>query len=253
MSVIQLKGTRRESIGKGGARKARAAGQIPAVLYGHGETPVPVAINRDEFQAAVRHHKGGNAIVNLNIGGPDVTTLVRDVQYDPVSHVILHLDFQHISLSEMIEVEVPLHLIGLALGVREGGGLVEHITRQIEIRCLPTAIPSHLDVDITELALGESLHVRDLKIEGYTVLTHPDITVAAVVAPAAEEVAAVPVEGVAAAAEPEVVSAKGKKEEGGAEPVAEKGKEGKEKGKDKDKDKGKDKDKDKDEKKEKKK
>src|SRR5689334_16329348 len=100
MSVIQLKGLHRESLGKGGARKARAAGNIPGVLYGHKEEPIAVAVVGRDFKAALRSHKGGNAIINLDLAGKEITALVRDAQYDPVTHDILHLDFQHISLTE---------------------------------------------------------------------------------------------------------------------------------------------------------
>jgi large subunit ribosomal protein L25 len=228
MAVIQLKGSKREAIGKGGARRARAAGLIPGVLYGHGETPVPVAVDFKEFEIALRSHKGGNAIVNLNVGSGDVTALVRDVQLDPLSRRIIHLDFQHISLTEQIVVEVVLHLVGTPIGVKDGGGILEHIVRTVEVRCLPTAIPPSIDVDVTALNIGENLHVRDIVVSGFEMVTEADVTIAAVVAPAAEEVAA-PVaaeEGAAAteAAEPEVVAAKGKKD---AEPGAEAGKEAK--------------------------
>jgi large subunit ribosomal protein L25 len=214
MSVIQLKGQRREAIGKGGARKARAAGHIPAVVYGHGETPMPLTIEAREFELAMRTHKGGNAIVNLAVtGASDVTALVRDVQYDPVSREVLHLDFQHISLTEEITVEVPVHFVGVPTGVKDGGGILEHLVRELEIRCLPTAIPPRIDVDVTALAVGQNLHVRDISATGFTIVTDGDVTVAAVVAPAAEEAAPV----AAAAAEPEVVGAKGKKDAEGAE------------------------------------
>jgi len=220
MSVIQLSGKRREVVGKGGARKARAAGQIPGVIYGHGETPIAVSIDGREFSTAMRAHKGGNAIVNLKVDNGEFTALVRDAQIDPLSRAILHLDFQHISLTETIEVEVLVHAVGLALGVKDSGGILEVITRQLEVRCLPTAIPASIDVDVTALNIGESLHVSDIKVEGFTILTDPGTTVLTVVAPTVEEVAA-PAEGevvaVPTAAEPEVVGAKGKKEEGEVE------------------------------------
>ena len=222
-SVIQLNGTRREKLGKGGARKARAAGQIPGVLYGHGETPVAVAIGAREFQTALRSHKGGNALVTLKLDAIEYTALVRDAQYDPLSRAILHLDFQHISLTEQVEVEVELRPSGLAAGVKDGGGILEMIIRTIEVRCLPTAIPESIPVDVTELVVGASLHVRDIKVEGLEILTDADATVATVVPPTVEEVAT-PVEGavVPGPAEPEVVGAKGKKDE---EAPEEKGKE----------------------------
>jgi large subunit ribosomal protein L25 len=215
MAVISLKGEARNDLGKGGARKARAAGQIPCVVYGHGETPVPVNIGARDFEVAMRHHHGGNAIVNLAVSDRAFTALIRDVQYDPLTHGILHLDFQQISLTETVEVKVAVHLIGLPIGVKEGGGVLELIMREIPVQCLPTAIPASLDVDVSHLIVGQSVHVSDLKAPDVTVLADAHLTVATVVAPTvveekpAEEVVAA--EG--AAAEPEVIT-KGKKEEG---------------------------------------
>jgi large subunit ribosomal protein L25 len=222
MAVIQLKGSPREQIGKGAARKARAAGRIPAVIYGHGETPRAIAVDFREFEVALRDHKGSNAIVNLNLSGGEVTALVRDVQYDPLSRLIIHLDFQHISLTEQIEVEVPVHFVGTPVGVKDGGGILEHLLRTLKVKCLPTAIPAGIDVDVTALEIGMNLHVSDLVPNaGYEIITEADVAVAAVVAPAAEEVVAAPVEGeVVAGAEPEVVGAKGKKEGEGDAPTS---------------------------------
>lgn len=213
MSVIQLNGTRRDGVGKGGARKARAAGRIPGVIYGHGETPVAVTIDGREFSTAMRAHKGGNPIVNLKLESGEYTALVRDAQIDPLSRAILHLDFQHISLTETIEIEVPVHPVGIAIGVKDGGGILELITRQLEVRCLPTAIPAAIDVDVTALAIGASIHVSDITAEGFTILTDPGTTVITIVAPTVEEAAPVDVTAAPTTAEPEVVGAKGKKEE----------------------------------------
>ena len=210
MAVIQLKGTRREGVGKGFARKARAAGQIPGVVYGHGETPVAVAVDAKEFEVALRGHKGANPIVSLSLSGQDVTALVRDVQIDPLTRGIVHLDFQHISLTEQIEVEVALHCVGTPIGVKDGGGILEHHVRTLKIRCLPTAIPASIDVDVTGLNIGQNLHVGDIQAVGYSIVTDAGVTLAAVIAPLTEEAATATTE--AAAAEPEVVAAKGKKE-----------------------------------------
>ena len=228
MAVIPMSGRRRESLGKGGARKSRAAGQIPGVMYGHGETPVPLAVSARDFEVALRKHKGGNAIVNLALdGGGEFTALIRAVQYDPVTHHVLHLDFQHISLTETVEVGVATRLVGLPLGVKDGGGILEHITREILVRCLPTAIPAAIDVDVAALNIGDSIHVRDLTLKDLQILSDLDATIAVVVAPTAiEEVVPVPGE---VPAEPVVLTEK--KPEGEAE----------EKGADKEKDKGKDK------------
>src|SRR5262249_47835135 len=157
--VIPLRADKRESLGKGGARKMRAAGNIPGVLYGHGETPVAVAVSARDFDVALRKHKGSNPIVNLAVNGSEVTALIRDVQYDPLSHDILHLDFQHISLTEQIEVKVMVKLTGLAIGVKDGGGILETILREIEVRCLPTQIPAALEIDVSHLNVGDSVHV----------------------------------------------------------------------------------------------
>ena len=218
-SVIQLKGTRRTRLGKGGARKARAAGQVPGVVYGHGEEPVAVAVDLREFQTALRAHKGGNALVSLKVDDKEYTALVRDAQYDPVSYAVLHLDFQQISLTETVEVEVEVHATGLAAGVKDGGGVLEMIERTVEVRCLPTAIPDSIDVDVTALQIGESIHVRDLKFENVVILTDPDTTLITIVAPTVEEVAPTADAAIAAptTAEPEVVGAKGKKDEAGVE------------------------------------
>lgn len=217
MSVIPLSGTRRETLGKGGARKARAAGRIPAVLYGHGEEPVAVRIEVREFDLAMRAHKGGNPIVALAVGGGEYTALIRDVQYHPVSHNIVHLDFQHISLTETIEVKVAVHLTGLPIGVKDGGGILETILRDLEVRCLPTAIPPSIQVDVSHLNIGDSVHVRDVSMPDVVILNEVDETIATVVPPTVmEEKAAEEVVTEAASTEPEVI-AKGKKDEDEAE------------------------------------
>lgn len=216
MAVIPLGGTRRLTLGKGGARKARAAGQIPGVLYGHGEEPVAVSVQAREFDLALRGHKGSNPIVNLAVSGGEYTALIRDVQYDPVSHVILHLDFQHISLTESIEVKVGVHLTGIPIGVKDGGGILETILREIEVRCLPTAIPSSIQVDVSHLNIGDSVHVREITVTDITILNDGAETIATVVPPTVmEEKAADAVVAEVGATEPEVIT-KGKKEDGEA-------------------------------------
>jgi large subunit ribosomal protein L25 len=216
MPVIPLTGARRDQLGKGGARKSRAAGRIPAVLYGHGETPIPVAIGTRDFEIALHKHEGGNPIVNLALDGGEYTALIRAVQYDPVTHDILHLDFQHISLTESVEVKVALHFTGLAIGVKDGGGILESILHDVEVRCLPTAIPPSIAVDVSHLNIGDSIHARDISVPNVVILTDPATTLATVVPPTvmeekpAEEVVVT----AEAGAEPEVI-AKGKKEEEG--------------------------------------
>jgi len=217
MAIVPLTGSLRERSGKGPAREARRAGRIPAILYGHGQAALSVAVETRDFINAMRQIEGGNMIVSLKLESGERTALVREVQRDPLSHEILHLDFQEVSLTEKVRVEVNVHLVGAAKGVKEGG-ILEAITRQVEVECLATAIPGSLDVDVSDLAIGDSVHVRDLQAEGVTVLTDPDQTIATVVpptvyeAPAAEAAVAAPT-----AEEPEVIG-KGKEEgEGAAE------------------------------------
>ena len=167
-------------------------------------------------ELALHGYSGSNPLVTLKLDGGEHSVLIRDVQYDPLTHDILHLDFQHISLTETVEVEVTLKVTGLAIGVKDGGGILEHILRNVEVRCLPTAIPASIDVDVTALTVGDSIHVRDLAVPNVTILTDPDATVATVVAPTVMEEKPVEEAAVATAEEPEVI-AKGKKEEEGEE------------------------------------
>jgi large subunit ribosomal protein L25 len=217
MAIVPLTGSLRERSGKGPARQARRAGRIPAILYGHGKAALSVAVETRDFINAMRQIEGGNMIVSLKLDTGERTALVREVQRDPLSHEILHLDFQEVSLTEKVRVEVNVHLVGAPKGVKEGG-ILEAITRQVEVECLATAIPGSLDVDVSDLAIGDSVHVSDLQAEGVTILTDAEQTIATVVpptvyeAPAAAEAVAAP-----AAAEPEVIG-KGKEEgEGAAE------------------------------------
>jgi large subunit ribosomal protein L25 len=215
MAIVSLEGQVRPGTGKGPARSARRAGMIPGVIYGAGETPTALAVPKKEFELAVKN-AGGNVIVALKLDGKgEQTAIIREVQRDPISHAIIHLDFHHISLTEKVTVEVSVHLVGIPDGVKNGGGILEHITRTIEIECLPTQIPGHLEADVSALGIGDSIHVRDIAIPNAEVLSDPDTTIATVVPPTVmteptAETAA------AGAAEPEVI-AKGKGEEAGGE------------------------------------
>jgi large subunit ribosomal protein L25 len=208
MAIVPLQGRVRPARGKGPARQARRDGEIPGVMYGAGETPVALAVPRREFDLAMKTAKGSNVIVGLALdGGAPQTAIIREVQRDPISHDILHLDFHHISLTETVKVEVVVHLVGVPDGVKNGGGVLEHISRTIEIECLPTEIPGHLEADVSALGIGDSIHVSDLVVDKGTVLTDLDVTIATVVPPT-KAVEAIPGEA-AAKAEPEVI-AKGK-------------------------------------------
>src|SRR5262245_23329836 len=146
MAIVPLEGRVRPGTGKGPARKARRDGFIPGVVYGHGESPVAVSVPRREFEVAMRSAKGSNVIVGLKLDGKgEQTAIIREVQRDPLSHDILHLDFHHISLTEKVTIEVSIHLTGIPEGVKNSGGVLEHIARTIEIEVLPTQIPAAIE------------------------------------------------------------------------------------------------------------
>ena len=212
MAIVPIAGAARQKVGKGPARQSRRAGRIPAVLYGHGQPAAAVSVDGKEFETALRQHQGGNMIVSLRLNGGERTALIRAVQRDPISHDIIHLDFQEVSLTERVRVEVPVHLTGTPVGVKDQGGILQHITRSIELECLATAIPSHLDADVSHLGIGDSIHVRDLKVGDVEILTDGDVSVASVVPPTVLEAPA-PEVAAEGAAEPEVI-AKGKEEKG---------------------------------------
>lgn len=222
MAMLSLKSARRSDVGKGVARKLRQAGRVPAVYYGRGEAPIPLVVTLRELEEVIDRAEGSNVIVDLRVegdAGADRKALIREIQRDPVVGNILHLDLQHISLTERIIVEVPIVLLGTPIGVKDGGGILEHLLREVEVECLPTDIPSRLEADVSGLNIGDSLHVSDLKAERVVIKTEADRAIAAVVPPTIlEEVK--PAEEVAPA-EPELV--KEKKEE---EEEAEGGKEG---------------------------
>lgn len=224
MAISSLKGVRRAGVGKGVTRKLRAAGGIPAVYYGRGEDPISLSIDGKEVETLLHTSGSSNVIVDLQVEGDDGAdrkALIREIQRDPVLGSILHLDFHHISLTERITVEVPIELTGTPTGVKDFGGILEHLLREVEVECLPTDIPAEITVDVSALAVGDSLHVSDLSAPGVEILTDPHRTIATVVPPTVLEEAKPAEEAVATEAEPELVKEKKEEEEG-----AEGGKEG---------------------------
>ena len=219
----------RASRGKNEAHRTRRAGQIPAVIYGSHKDPVAVSVNPREIAKITRSATGYNTIFNLQIAGGETTpVMVVDQQLDPIRGTLLHADFKRIDLTKRIRISVPVFTTGEAKGVKVQGGLLEVITRAIEIECLPDDIPEKFVVDVTELMIGQAKRASDVALSGsMKLVSSPDTVIAHSVALRAEEVAA-PTEAAAvtpvaeaAAAEPEVIK-KGKKEEEGA---ADKGKE----------------------------
>jgi large subunit ribosomal protein L25 len=194
MAELTLKASTRDALGSAASRRLRRAGLVPAVLYGHGIDPISVTVDAHDLYAALHTEAGLNAVINLDVNGDSHTTLPRQVQRHPTRTDIVHLDFVKISLTETVEAEVSIEFIGVPLGVREDGGIVETIRATVTLEALPTAIPGHIELNIEELEIGDVLRVSDLPvIEGVEYIDDPDaglVTVsvpAAVVAEEAEE------------------------------------------------------------------
>jgi large subunit ribosomal protein L25 len=217
----------RSTRGKNEAHRTRAAGQIPAVVYGAHKDPVAVAVNPREILKIVRSNTGFNTIFNLAIaGGETAPVMVVDQQVDPIKGTLLHADLKRIDLTKRIRVTVPVHTSGEPKGVKVQGGLLEVITRSVEIECLPDDIPEGFTVDVTDLMIGQAKRAGDVGVSGsMKLVSSPDTVIAHIVALRAEEAPAAeaaPAAGAAPGApEPEVIK-KGKKEEEGA--AEEKGK-----------------------------
>jgi large subunit ribosomal protein L25 len=205
----------RTSRGKNEARRTRRAGQIPAVVYGAFQDPISVAVNPREIIKIVRSNTGYNTIFTLAIaGGENTPVMVVDQQVDPVKNTLLHADLKRIDLTKRIRVSIPVSTEGEPAGVKVQGGLLEIITRSIEIECLPDDIPEQFIVDVRELTIGQSKRASDVPLTGSMKLTSaPETVIAHIVTLKAEaEPAAAEAAAPAAGAEPEVVK-KGKKEE----------------------------------------
>jgi large subunit ribosomal protein L25 len=214
----------RTATGKGANRKLRVAGHIPGVVYGKGRDAQPVVLDPKALQVLLHQSGAGlNTLIDLSVAGRTNTVLVKELQRHPVHGSYLHVDFFQVDLTQKITVSVPIHFVGKARGV-EFGGILDHPLRELEVECLPRAIPEFVEVDVSALEVGQSIHVSDLRLpEGVEVKTDAALPVASVVLPAAE-VEATPTEtvvegevaeGEAAAAAPAETPAKGKGGEGG--------------------------------------
>lgn len=204
----------RSARGKNEARRLRVRGRIPAVVYGAGKDPVSVSVDPREVSKILHSNTGHNTIFDLNIEGVETTpVMIVDWQEDPIKSNLLHADFKRIDLSKKLRVKVPVQLSGEPRGVKQQGGLLEVVTREIEIECLPDEIPEHFTVDVTPLMIGQSVRASQVPLaESMTLVSSGDTVIAHVVALRASAAeAAAPAEA-PAAAEPEVIK-KGKKEE----------------------------------------
>src|SRR5215472_13901013 len=213
---VKLRAEPRTSVGRSAVRKLKAHGIIPAIIYGGKDKPQPLQVTARDIDALMSHASGENVLVELEIAGEKSTrtALVQEVQHSPVSGDIRHVDFHAISMDETIQAEIPLEPVGIANGVKNFGGLLEQSLRALTIECLPRDLPDRITVDISALNIGDSIHVRDIRLpSGVTAKVQPDLTAFSVLAPVIEEEPVV-AEAEAAAAGQKVITEK--KEEGEA-------------------------------------
>ena len=206
MATAQLSASTRDTVGKGAARTLRSAGQIPAVIYGHAREPQSLAIPAREFEKLLERVSAESTVIELNLAGGVTRTLIREIQRHPFKKEVLHIDFQELVAGEKVSVNVPIVLTGTPEGVRVSGGILSQVMSELSIRVDPVNIPRRVEADVTNVAIGHSLHVSDLKVpEGVEILDDADSTVAVVSAPKVEAEPTPAAEGVEAAAEPELI------------------------------------------------
>jgi len=187
MTTVRLRAQPREGLGKGVARKIRASGRIPAVIYGPGRETRTLSLDAHEVERVFSGISVENTLLDvvIDLGGKSETlrSLVREVQVHPVRPEVLHVDFYAVAAGQTVEVEVPVKLVGVPVGVKTGGGNLEHILHAIEIECLPDHIPESIEVDVSNLEVWGSVHVRDLVVPDVVILEDPEATVCTVTLP----------------------------------------------------------------------
>jgi large subunit ribosomal protein L25 len=226
MEMRELTIRKRDGIGKGPAKRLRRSGQVPATLYG-GASPLNIAVAPKDILRLIHGHEGSTQLFRVTFEGTKdgKMAIIRDMQFDPVSEDLIHVDLQEVAMDRAIQVSVAIHHVGESVGVKDSQGILEMVLREVRVSCLPGNIPEHLEADVTNLKIHDVLTVKDLKVpEGVRILNDPNQAVVTVAPPAAEEVVA-PTAAVAEAApaEPEVLTERKPKEEaaegekGGAE------------------------------------
>jgi len=211
MSEILVNGSKRTLSTKGAVNQMRKEGNVPGIFYTKGVDPIPVTVSEKALKPIVFTSEAH--IINLKIdNGEEYKSILKNVQFDPVSDRVVHFDLLGISADQEIEIDVPIMFEGQAKGVKEGG-IVQQTLHKVTVSCLPANIPEHISIDITDLALGDSVHVRDLTVENVRFLQNPEVIIVSVVVPRAAVEAVATAEAAAeAGAEPEVIT-KGKQTE----------------------------------------
>lgn len=205
MATASLSAEARSETGKGVARKLRASGRVPGVVYGHGREAQALTLVARDLEKLLSSIATGSTVVELTLGNSTTKTLIREIQRHPFKKQILHVDFMELVAGEKVIVDLPLVFVGVPEGVRLSGALLEQILHSVEVKVDPSSIPNHISVDVTDLVMGHSLHIRDLVLPaGVEVLSDEDATICAVIAPRAV-VEATTAEGEPAAGEPELI------------------------------------------------
>jgi large subunit ribosomal protein L25 len=180
----------REGTGKEKAKKLRLQGLIPAIFYGPRSKTIPLVIDSKELAKALQTEAGENVLIDLDIRkgtqSDRKVVMLKDIQIDPLQRRTLHTDFYEVTMDEMVTVEVPVHLIGKPEGTKVGG-ILEQVRRAIQIQCLPGDIPKSIDVDVSPLNIGDSIHIQDINVEKAKIISETNFTIATVVPPAVEE------------------------------------------------------------------
>lgn len=215
MAQVTLTAERRTGNGSSAARRLRTQGRVPAVIYGHGRETESVSLSQKELEHALHGISAGSTVFDIALDGKTVKALIRELQRHPVRPGFVHVDLYEIHAGEKVTLSVPVHLVGTAEGVRNAGGVLDQVLREIEIEVLPQHIPERVELDVTNLGIGRSLHIRDIRIENATILNDAEDTVCTVVPPRVEEEA--PAAAVAEEpAEPELIRKPRAEEEGEA-------------------------------------
>ncbi|MBA3273325.1 MAG: 50S ribosomal protein L25 [Chthoniobacterales bacterium] len=204
---VKLTAEPRKGLGRSAVKKIKAAGAVPAVIYGSRDKPEPLQVSKREISALLSHAAGENILVELEVAGvPNRLALVQEVQHAPIGGDVLHVDFHAVSMDETIEADVPLEPTGTANGVKNFGGLLEQSLRTLSIECLPRDLPDVISVDVSALNIGDAIHVREIPLpSGVTTRIPADLTAFSVMAPT---VAEEPAAGAAPVAAPEVIREK---------------------------------------------
>jgi large subunit ribosomal protein L25 len=189
MQTVELRGEVREITGRTGVRQLRRGGRTPGILYGMGEDSMAFSLDTHEFEGILRKHGGGTFVLDLRISGQeerDLKAIIKELQRDPISERILHIDLQQVSMTQIVHVQVPIHLIGTAVGVKEGG-ILDQLCREIGVECQTAQIPQDFKLDVSSMEKGQSLHVSDLTLpEGVRSMTPEDRVIASVIVKAVE-------------------------------------------------------------------